>query len=245
MNEKPSLLERLGSALNSSDLSPVDGKMQSVELIAALAYTQINPDASAHVELDAALIDPRTELASILVRLKYGGDRVLGDRAVHLLVSWVVHQKAYAKWKVRREGPLYLFARQGLAEWLYAVCPVCSGRKLLGMDKGEIVERRIKCTGCRGQGDVVRDGIRKTCLRCGGNRWTTHRRVKQTKPSQCYSCRGTGQRRPSDAERALALRVDHKVYERHWARRFSWLAAGLDRLDHLQKLCLQSQFRMP
>jgi hypothetical protein len=32
-----------------------------------------------------------------------------------------------------------------------------------------------------------------------------------------------------------------KVYERHWAKRFSWLSAALDRIDHTEKRCLQAQ----
>ena len=72
----------------------------------------------------------------------------------------------------------------------------------------------------------------------------TIQRVRQGKPRTCYSCLGTGRRRANDAERAIALGLEHKVYQRHWVKRFSWLQAGLDRLDHLAKMALRSQLRV-
>src|SRR5690606_32152051 len=118
---------------------PREGRIGAVELLAAMAYTQLNPDAAEHAGLDQAAIDPRTELASVLVRMKYGGDRSLGNRAVRLLVQWIRHQKAYRRWKVRPDSNiLERFAQQGLAEWLFPVCQECHGGELLGADKGEI-----------------------------------------------------------------------------------------------------------
>jgi hypothetical protein len=254
--EKPSVLERLCSALNSSDLSPREGHVGAVELIAALAYTQTNPDAAEHGEMEAAHIDPRTELASVLVRLKYGGDRVLGERAVLLLMQWVRHQKAFRNWKLHpaMDGMLERFVRFGLAEWMYPVCQACHGRELLGLEKGELVERRVRCTRCAGHGFVTfthtskKQGgktgkVRRDCLSCGGSGWRMHRRVRQEKTRQCDICFGSGRRRPNDGERVRALGVEMRTYQRHWIKRFSWLAAGLDRLDALQRHCLQSQMR--
>lgn len=251
--EKPGVLERLGGAMNTSDLSPREGQIGAVELLGALAYTQINPDAAKHSEVDAAVIDPRTRLASVLVRLKYGGDRVLGERAVLLLGHWVRHQKAFGRWKMRQgsDDLLTRFVRQGLAEWLYPVCEECAGRELVGMDKGEIVEKRVRCTRCRSsgvvhvssQGKYLKTQVRQQCPSCGGSGWRTYRRVRQTKTRECHICLGTGRRRANDAERAHAMRMEHKVYQRHWLRRFDWLAAGLDRLDQLQRFCLQSQMK--
>lgn len=242
--EKPGVLERLGGALNSSDLSPIEDRIGAVELIGALAYTQTNPGALVHVGIEAAVIDPRTELASVLVRLKYAGDRVLGERAVGLLVHWVHHQKAFRKWKLKAggDGLLQRFVRQGLAEWLYPVCQVCSGREFLGAEKGRIIEKRVRCTRCTaGFVTLAKNGVRKQCLGCGGSGWRTHRRVSQSKMRECPTCMGSGRHRPNDSERSNALGIEHKVYQRHWVRRFDWLAAGLDRLDHLEKNCLVVQ----
>ncbi len=246
MAEKPGVLERLGVAMNSADLAPVEERIGAVELLGALAYTQTNPDATAHVELDAAVIDPRTELASVLVRLKYGGDRVLGERAVRLLVLWVHNQRAYRKWKLRAgDTTLERFVRQGLAEWLYPVCQVCQGRGVLGMDKGAAVSKRVRCKRCDGTGEVrlKSTNVRRTCAPCHGMGGMTVWRQIRGKPRECYSCMGTGARRPNDAERARVLHVEQRVYQRHWLRRFDWLGSGLDRLDRLEQHCLQSQLR--
>ena len=323
--DKPDVLERLGSALNSSDLSPEAGRIGAVELLGALAYAQTNPGADEHDELAVPRIDARTELGAMLVRLKIGGDRVLGEQAVHLLADWVRHQKAYRNWRLEREFPrgvhgpavataapssasgsptlgsvtsghgprrdehlapdtrdapgyvvrasitygsppmaagecavdaaiaalLVRFARQSLAEWLYPTCQVCNGRKMLGLERGEIVQRRVRCTRCKGQGMFTEHRNRRgrivqltvQCMRCGGSGSRTVSRVKQGSPRECYGCLGTGLQRANDAERVRALQIAERVYQRHWARRFAWLAAGLDRLDSLIRHCLQSQMR--
>lgn len=249
--EKPGVLERLGSALNSSDLSPVPRGTTSVDLIAAMAYTQTNPDAAEHDELDLPKIDPRTELASMLVRMKYGGDRTLGARAALLLAHWVRHQKAFRKWKKPSAGDdmVERFVRQGLAEWLYPVCQECSGREMLGLDKGEVIEKRVQCTRCHGRRTVAlrseKSGtpITRDCLGCGGKGWRVHRRPAQTKARECGACGGTGRNRVGDAERANSLGLELKTYQRIWPRRFAWLAAGLDKLDKLEQYCLQSQLK--
>jgi len=252
--ERPGVLERLGAALNTSDLSPSPLGTTSVDLIGALAYTQTNSDAAEHGELEIASINPRTELASILVRVKYGGDRALGNRAALLLVHWVQHQKAFRKWKPKvppADSVLHRFVRQGLAEWLFPVCQECSGRTMLGLDKGEVIEKRVRCTRCHGRGwlqeipreSKIRVALRMDCRVCRGNGWKVHRKPAQTKARECNVCLGTGGLRTSDAERANALGLELKRYQRTWPRRFSWLSSGLDRLDKLEQYCLQSQLR--
>ena len=256
VDERPSVLERLGSAMHSSNLGSAEGKIGAVDLIAALAYTQLNPDASEHAEHEAIQIDPRTELAAVLVRLKYAGDQTLGDRGAQLLEEWVRHQKAFGRWKLSsgRRDLLGLFVRQALAEWLFPVCQTCNGQEMLGMDRGEIVERRVRCTLCKGAGVLAVTRKSKTggpgwcltqqCWRCGGGGWSTRRRVRQGKPRVCDSCLGTGQHRANDAERVRVLGVELSTYHRRWAGRFLWLAAGLDRLDWLVRRCLQTQMKL-
>jgi len=174
---RPNILERLGSALNSSDLSPDGVRARPIDLIGAAGLAQINPTGAVHAERETATISPRTELASVLVRLKYAGDRGLGNRAVYLLAGWMQAQKAYAKWKIRpgRNELLERFARQALAEWLNPVCQACSGRQVLGMDRGQINERRVKCVPCRSTGRVFRrsvggrlSDVTHQCEDCGG-----------------------------------------------------------------------------
>lgn len=246
--DKPGVLERLASAMGSSDLAPDHEQIKPIDLITALAYTQTNPGASEHGSLEFAQIDPRTELAGVLVRVKYAGDRALGTRALHLLVHWVRHQRAFRKWPAGQHGRLDRFVEQGLAEWLYPICAECNGRQMTGLDRGEIVERRVRCRRCKGGGEVLesrqgRQGtyqLRRSCPACNGMGARTFQRVRQSKPELCGSCYGTGQRRAADAERAIALSVDVRIYERHWAKRFSWLAASLDGIDRLERNCLQS-----
>lgn len=250
MSERPDLRERLGAALNSSDLSPDDVRERPVDLIAALGYTQLNPNASEHAEVELSTVDPRTELGSLLMRLKYGGDRVLGGRALQLLVVWIQHQRAYRKWRIRFVGEkerLEKFARLVLAEWLFPVCQECHGREYQGLDVGAVKSRRVQCKRCQGSGEVKNarangnGHIRTACIGCRGFGNYTLERMVQGKPRQCSGCNGTGVHRGSDADRALELGVDVKVYERLWARRFSWLGGALDRLDHTEKRCLQAQ----
>lgn len=244
-SEKPGVLERLGSALNSSDLSPDGERSRPVDLIGALGMLQINPDAGAHAAVDVAHVDPRTELGSVLVRLKYAGDRTLGERAVHLLVMWIRHQKAYSKWKLRPGGDSLVqrFARQGLAEWLFPVCPHCSGRAMIGLERGEVRERRVRCGRCKGRGSIAREKVRHVCPDCRGNRCVTMQHVSTKSPAQCLKCSGTGLRVAPDHERQLVLGLTDTVYRKHWLRRFQWLGAAFDRIDRLEKNCLQAQLK--
>jgi hypothetical protein len=257
-DEKPSILEHLGAALNSGDLTPREGKLSHVDLIAALGQMQANPDAIEHEAKigDAAtlgeVIDPRAELAVVLLRLKYGGDRGLGERATRLLARWIRHQRAYGKWKLRPgagDGMLEKFARLALAEWLFPVCPTCEGRKVLGLDAGHVVSKRIRCKACKGFGELkVKSGnskalLRRSCYGCGGSGWRSMQRTVTGAPKTCYSCIGTGLRRDADTERAMSLGLEERVYLRHWQRRFSWIAGALDKLDGLGKRYLQVQTR--
>jgi hypothetical protein len=202
------------------------------------------PGRAEHLPLDAAVIDPRTELASVLVRLKYGGDRVLGDRATHLLVHWVRHQKAYTNWSVKpRSSVLDRFAQQCLGRMALPCLP--------GLRRPRAPRRRSR-RDHRAQDPLhalqqlgPRDGEESAphLPRLRRQRMENAPACTPSKTRECTSCLGTGLRRPSDAERVRVLGIEHKTYLRHWLKRFAWLAAGLDRLDRLQKYCLQSQLR--
>jgi len=255
--DRPDVLERVASALTSADLSPRAGVVSQVDLITAMAYAQMNPSAEerpvrAITELDPgerAEIDPRTRLGGLLLRLKLGADGSVAREAAMLLEHWVRHQRAFRRWKLRQgRGDLVQnFVRQCLDEWLFPTCTECHGRQLVGLDRGEIVERRVRCARCRGAGwlneKTKRGRVNKDCHACGGKGARTIAKVRQRKTEQCPRCKGTGQRIASSAERARALGLDVRVYERHWEKRFTWLAAGLDRLDLVEKRSLQSQLR--
>lgn len=265
--DKPDLRERLGAALNTSDLRS-DSRERPSDIIGALGFTQLNPEADAHDEHELVVIDARSELGAMLMRLKYGGDRVLGDRAATLLVWWMRRQRAYAKWKLRPNGEALLakFARQALAEWLYPVCPACNGRRYRGLERDTVIAKRVRCNRCRGRGEVSykpsdrlpggafkrrspkldQERIRTTrlwmqCASCHGMGKVTIQRKVTEDPGDCRECNGTGNRLANDVERALSLGIDQQLYQRHWLRRFDWLSSGLDRLDMREKHCLQAQ----
>jgi len=246
---KPDVLERAGIALS------VGG---DADLIGALAYAQTNPNAEEHEERVVAEIDARTELASQLMRLKLGGDVGVASRVTLMLERWVRHQRAFRQWKMRpgRADLVSRFVRQGLDEWLFETCTECQGLQLVGLDRGEIVTRRIRCVRCAGRGwlnevprytpkspSMLGAKVRSDCRMCGGGGWRTFSRVRQRKTEQCSRCKGTGLRIASDTERARALGVELRVYQHYWAKRFSWLADALDHLDHVERRCLQSQLR--
>src|SRR4051812_1972524 len=94
-DEKPGIQELMGAAVNASDLSPIEGREGSVERIAALGLSQINRGAVQHESRDQVEIDPGAELGATLIRLKAGHQHREAERAVHQLVHWVRHQKAY------------------------------------------------------------------------------------------------------------------------------------------------------
>jgi len=243
VSERPNVLERLGSAINSGDLSPDGERPRPIDLIGANGMLQVNPSGEKHAVLERVSIDPRTEIGPVLVRLKYAGDRTLGNRAERLLMNWIRHQRAFAKWKLKPggDGLLERFTRQGLAEWLFPVCQECHGREVLGMDRGEIKEKRISCSACKSAGRQRVGNVMRQCGGCAGFGWRTKRKVMTTKARMCDRCNGTGHHRVSDAERSIALGVDLHVYQKHWARRFSWLADAFDRIDGTEKNCLRVQ----
>ena len=245
--ERASILERVGSALNSSDLSPDAERSRPIDLIGALAMVQINASGIDHAEREACVVDPNTELGAVLVRLKYAGDHGLQDRALRLLVLWISHQKAYSRWKVKpgSHNLIDRFASQGLDEWLDDTCHACHGRRMLGIERDVLRERRIRCAGCKGQGRIGVRSKRKNVIviqhdACMGRGWLTKSRLQQENPRPCSLCSGTGRRIASDAERARSLGLPIPVYAKHWPKRFSWLESAFDRLNTLEKNCLRA-----
>lgn len=265
VNERPGVIELTGAAVNASDLSPREGVLGAVERVAALAYTQMNPGALEHSATEQIEIDPGSELAAVLIRLKAGGQRREAERALQLLVQWIRHQRAYAKWKVRDGDSLvHTFARRALFEWLNDTCPECGGAAWRGLERDSLMTKRTACRPCRGSGrvDYLSVGMlnaqgrwvggvagecgkwmRRICAACGGNGKRFQDKVRAIKPKECSDCRGTGRRLADDAGRASVLGVPALTYQKHWLRRFEWLSARLDRLDRLETNLLRSALR--
>lgn len=247
--EKPGIVERLGSALQSTNLAPNDEREMPIDLIAALGMVQVNPDGAGHGERELVSIDPSAELGAVLLRLKFGGDNALGERAVLLLAKWIRSQRVYGRWKLHRSGDTTLerFARIALAEWLYPTCPHCHGRQVLGMERDNVHERRVRCSGCKGEGLRIERSandvhVQRQCHFCRGSGTRLVRTFITGKPRSCHACMGTGiRRRGVDAERVRALGVTPAAYEKFWVKRFAWLEASFDRLNDLDRRGLQIQ----
>jgi len=247
VSAKPAgLREKMGVAVNATDLSSIEDREGSVERIAALAYTQINPGAGEHEARERDEIDPGAELGAILIRVKAGRQYREAERALDLLVHWIRGRRAYTKWKIKDgRGLLHSFARQGLAEWLWQVCPECKGTESIGLERDRRENKRVACRGCSGSGWVTRKTekdkpYRRPCELCCGFGRRLREIVRAVKPRDCPSCRGTGSRLVNDGERARALRVSLAQYQRHWLKRFDWLIARLDRLDQTENNLLHS-----
>jgi len=234
---KPGLREKMGVAVNATDLSSIEGHEGAVERIAALAYTQTNPGSVEHAAKAIDEIDPGAELGALLIRIKAGGQYREADRAADLFVHWIRGHPKYAHWKIRDgRGLLQAFARQGLAEWLWPVCVECKGVEAVGMERDRRENKRVKCRSCRGDGRVRRTTesgkpFWRSCELCCGFGRTLREKVYNVKPRDCPSCNGTGQRLINDNERARVLRVSLAQYQRHWLKRFDWLRRRLDHLD--------------
>jgi hypothetical protein len=261
--EKPGLMERMGRAVNATSLASKDGQIGNVEMVAALAFAQMNPSGDVHVaRKDAEIeIDPGAYLGSLLIRIKAGrrpGSVPTKEAmvAVDNLVHWVRQQKYFSKWKLRDgHGMLRSFVMQGLAEWLTDTCPDCDGVEWTGLERDSVKAKRVKCRSCKGTGWGSRtkrsgprsDGppitLRIACPACSGYRSVLKEVVRPVRPKQCGSCRGTGRRLANDPERSRVLAVSMATYERHWIRRFEWLRDRLDALDKSEKNMLQTQLQ--
>jgi hypothetical protein len=250
--EKPGLREKMGAAVNATNLSPIEDREGNVERVAALGYVQINPGAQEHGPRENEEIDPGAELGALLLRVKAGQQFKEAERAVELLVHWIRGRHAYERWKVKDgRGLLQAFARQTLAEWLWQTCLRCKGTESIGLERDSLQSKRTACRGCAGSGRIhyqsdrgkeFADGrkVSKACPICRGFGRILRERVRSIRPRDCPTCRGTGRRLINDFERARALAQSLAIYHRHWVRRFAWLHERLDRLDQNENNLLQS-----
>lgn len=245
-NEKTGLRERMGGAVNATNLLAVEDREGSVDLVGALALTQINPGAQSHAGEEIIEIDPRARLGALLVRIKAGRQYREGEIAVQLLVHWVRNRRPkFLKRRIgaRRvqesSGLLHGFVRQALAEWLWPVCPTCRGAEWDGQQSCDVVTKRRLCPECRGGLTVLARTergklYRKACPRCSSLGIVMRDELRALRSKTCFPCHGTGVRLINDAERARALQVSLEIYARHWIRQFTWLHERLDKLDALE-----------
>ena len=241
-DRKPGLVERIGSAVNASNLSTAEGKDGAVDKLLALAYTQINPGGKVHGAREQGEIDPRAELGALLIRIKAGGQHREMDRAVAMLVHWVRKQAYFKHWDSKLAGTvLPSLVRQCLAEWLWPVCTLCQGIGWVGIERDTLVSKRITCRACKGAGQKANgQGVVHQCEPCRGFGKMARERVRESKPRLCPQCNGVGSKPPRDHERARALGISVDAYQRHWVKRFDWMRDRLDGIDNLELRLLRS-----
>lgn len=138
------LREQIGAAVNARSLvaEDSDGSIRHVDRVAALGL--------------AGGQRPRTRLAELLWRIRYGADH----RSVHtaaLVFAWWLrqHREVRTRWHVREHSDLLLdFARLVLLEWQHERCAACGGEGTVphAPDRANPRGWRTHCHDCTGTG---------------------------------------------------------------------------------------------
>lgn len=137
-------------------------------------------------------------------------------------------------------------AARALAEWVADRCIKCHGRGTVGGDFHAPTVRQVECKCCDGQGSLldpraarcdleakaeVRPLLRVVCPECRG-KGLVEERVAATPPARiCPACDGAGRAHVSMSQRAIAIGVSLRQYQRHWAPIFDSVMVVLDCLD--------------
>ncbi len=159
MAEQVSIRERVGIAVNSSDLAPTHGGSTIVAALGAAAMVRdgirVGP-AGPCIAVNAVgspVIDARRRLASLLQRAKFGHDHSVIKPAIYLFVAFIKKRNDYLHWKIRNEDSLLVrFAGAVLGEWLRDRCQVCGGGgQILTSDAGRNASTKT-CRHCKGNG---------------------------------------------------------------------------------------------
>ncbi len=223
-NERRTIQERLGSALNASVLtisgrSPdVETPLQHVAALGAAVLTihhgadrgdrtlaQVVADPTHQVNPQDALA---ANLASNLMRIRNARRHELVPETVTMFCAWMAYRGRFNE-LADAATLLPKFATRVLHEWLSDRCPRCGGSGRLELTREGVP--------VRGRGRMLRNAIFTTC----------HGKM---------GCGGTGRPTPSHTQRRLALGIDHQRYDKErWDRNFNaaltWLSRDLGRLN--------------
>jgi hypothetical protein len=134
MSERPSVLERLSTALNSSDLTFDPIHRGDLDFVAALGIAS-----SRHSAVAGPVM--RVHLAGTPDDLRAAFNAVLG---------LVKRLNAKRNWRLMGHS-IQVVALQSLSHHVNPVCPHCSGRKF-ELQEGSPVLSTKACTHCRGTG---------------------------------------------------------------------------------------------
>lgn len=134
MSERPSVFERLSTAVSSSDLTMDPDHRTDVDFITALGIA-----GSRH-----------SAVASPMMRLHLSGTNTNLRAAFNSVLSLVKRLNAKKNWRLRPHS-LNTVALQALSHHVAPTCPHCQGRKF-ELQEGSPVLSAKACTHCRGTG---------------------------------------------------------------------------------------------
>lgn len=213
--ERRDIMEAVGVAVSSSDLSASEQREKHIDLIAAVgaASARLHYGDQATTIAGAALRPTGTradhiaaELASSLWRLKAGKQEQTALRVAGLFVQWMREKPALAQIPGEQLGEL---AKRIVQEWAWCTCARCRGSGLLEVDRrmGKVTPR-----------SYARNARYVTCDQCQGSRRAS----------------------PNHQRRAECLGISREVYDQDkWYRRFTVGLIWLDQIARRLKRPLQ------
>lgn len=220
--QKPSLQEQVGVAVNASALTMTPERCESALVKVAALGAAAGLVARNKLAQDEPALHPTSarsiaegRLVPLLWRMKFGGDATQ-QTAVDSVILFSDWMRGHPFW-VRRDGlPIgsslfRLFAARVIYEWLADKCPACGGTGLQELMSG---------------------GVRRR-PRSFANPKVRHVR--------CGACRGTRRPVANKMARATALGISLAEYEARWPRRFEVAAIWLRALPKLLRNPLQSE----
>lgn len=161
--EPVDLRERIAVAANTSNLGD-DSLAAHVAGAMGAAAMMMETNAGGHrqARLTAAAtaqIHPRRQLAALIERAKYGGDRSVRHEIVIKLAHVLAKSRIFTRHKGKSRSPqLFAFAGLVVAEWLHPNCPQCGGGGFVAL--GKSVGRNTLttiCGVCKGTGHASTD----------------------------------------------------------------------------------------
>lgn len=134
MSERPSALERLSTAISTSDLSIDPNHRTDADYIVALGIASSRHSA----------------VAGPMMRVHLSGSQVALKNAYNSVLSLVRRMSAKRNWRLNGQS-LHTVALQSLSHHVAPACPHCSGRKFEVQDDAPVLSV-TPCRHCRGTG---------------------------------------------------------------------------------------------
>ena len=213
--ERRDIMEVVGVAIGSSDLSSSDVRERHVDVVAAVGAASARlhygnqgmPIAGSIMRPTASVADQiAAELAPMLWHLKAGGQEQTALRVAGTFSGWMRCKPDYA---AMHPEIVRLFAMRVVQEWC-----------------------RSKCTKCRGSGVLELD------RRLGKVAPRSH--ARNTRFVTCDVCQGSRRATPSHQERATWIGITRETYDSEkWWKRFTMALVWLDQIARRLRRPLQ------